>query len=87
MANRTKAKRLSWSDFHADDDSHEAGYVQSEDGDLQLFRCGNCGGWTAPSEGHKVDEWGDVTPSVVHDPCGWHVWLTLDGWKTKTKSG
>ncbi len=29
---------------------------------------------------HAIDEDGNVNPSVVHTPCGWHVWVKLKGW-------
>lgn len=30
---------------------------------------------------HRVDDNGDVNPSVSHDwGCGWHHYITLEGW-------
>mgnify|MGYP001592663875 CR=1 FL=1 len=59
-------------------------WVRTVDGKLGGVRCGQCGRWGASKGGHTVDSAGDVNPSWLHEPtgmpCGWHVWLHLEGW-------
>lgn len=47
-----------------------------------LIKC-NCGELVALAYGHHVHSDGKVTNSFYHrepEGCGWHVFLTLDGW-------
>lgn len=44
------------------------------------IRCGQCGKWGSTKGGHVVDSHGYVTPSWLHEPCGWHVFLILVDW-------
>lgn len=52
-----------------------------KEGDDTYIRCGGCG--QCINLDHTIAPNGDVNPSVHHDDprCGWHVWVTLVGWK------
>ncbi len=56
------------------------------DGDV-VFGCPKCGGLTRLTDNHRVGRDGLVRPSVVHTPCGWHVWLRLRGWTHHEDAG
>jgi hypothetical protein len=46
-----------------------------------VLRCGGCG-MMIGIRGHAISADGHVTPSVHHvqPPCGWHVFVVLDGY-------
>ena len=45
-----------------------------------IVRC-DCGQWVG-LQAHSIEPSGEVNASFLHKPngCGWHVFITLDGW-------
>jgi len=49
-----------------------------------LVKCGN--GHICSINNHTIEDNGDVNPSLVCPKCEWHHFVTLVGWRKKSKA-
>ena len=46
--------------------------------------CPHCGGVSTLGDGHQIAADGTISPSLVHEPCGWYLFAQLLSWQPPT---